>query len=82
MQLSIGKLNRDKNHTVVIKAMRNLNQNIDYLIVGKGYLVDKLERAAENLNVKDRIYLLEYRLDIADFLEIADIYSSIHTGRT
>lgn len=80
--LSVGELNENKNHITVIRALQNLDRNIHYLIAGMGALNDELEKEATNLGLKDRVHLLGYRTDVADLLEIADVYllASIREG--
>ena len=68
--LSVGELNKNKNHETVIKAIKDLD--ITYVIAGKGELVDYLKDIAVKNNVDLR--LVGYRSDIADFYDAADIY--------
>ena len=68
--LSVGELNKNKNHEVVIKAIRGLD--ITYVIVGKGELDDYLRNMANDLEVDLR--LMGYRSDVNDFYSAADVY--------
>ena len=53
MLLSVGELNQNKNHEVIIKAIGALeNQNIHYFIAGKGDKEELLKKLAEQKNVK------------------------------
>lgn len=70
MILSVGELNKNKNHESVIKAIHGMN--ITYVIVGKGELKDRLDKVARNYNVDLR--LMGYRNDIVDFYSAADVY--------
>lgn len=73
--VSVGELNRNKNHEVVIKALAKLNNpNIYYLIAGKGNLEGYLNDLIKNLNLENNIRLLGYRTDIAELYKAADIY--------
>lgn len=83
MVLSIGELNDNKNHQVVIKALSELkNDNVYYLICGEGekrqYLTDL---AAEN-SFADRLILTGYRYDVKEILKTADlfVFPSFHEG--
>lgn len=81
--VSVGELNRNKNHEVVIKALAKLNNpNIYYLIAGKGNLEGYLNDLIKNLNLENNIRLLGYRSDIAEVYKSADIciFPSIREG--
>lgn len=68
--LSVGELNRNKNHASVIQALSGMN--IPYVIVGKGELSSELMELARNEHVN--LHLMGYRTDVADFYRAADIY--------
>ena len=73
--LSVGELNNNKNHSVIIKALAKLNdENIHYIIVGEGPLKNKLIKLAERLNVGHRVHLLGYRNDISKLMNCADVF--------
>lgn len=73
MLLSVGELNQNKNHEVIIKAIGALeNQNIHYFIAGKGDKEEFLKKLAEQKNVK--LHLLGYRTDISELYNSADIF--------
>lgn len=75
MLLSVGELNRNKNHQIVIRAITKLNnRNIHYFIAGKGELEDELRKLAEQLGVNGQVHLLGYRTDVPELLKIADLY--------
>lgn len=74
MILSVGELNQNKNHEVVIKAIGKLNNpNIHYFIAGQGDKKQYLIELAENLKVN--LHLLGYRTDIIELLNVADIFA-------
>ena len=73
--LSIGELNENKNHQIIIKAVAKLNNpNIHYAIVGVGDKKDDLLKLAKDLGVEERLHLLGYRNDIAELNRIADMF--------
>ena len=73
---SIGELNNNKNHQVIIRALGELkDSNIHYVICGKGDQLDCLENLAKELNVKDNVHFLGYRNDIADICDQADVFA-------
>ena len=70
MVLSVGELNKNKNHERVIRAISGLD--LVYVVVGKGELKDHLENVAQECNVK--LYLMGYRNDVIDFYAAADVF--------
>jgi len=73
--LSIGELNKNKNHESVIKAISKIdNDDFCYIVCGKGKLKNYLLNLIEELNLKDKVKLLGYRNDINEILQISDIY--------
>lgn len=73
--LSVGELNKNKNHQVVLKALAELKDtNIHYAICGKGELRNYLLDLARSLNVSERFHLLGIREDIAEILKCGDIF--------
>lgn len=74
--LSVGELNRNKNHEVIIKAIKRMqSQNIKYLICGHGELKEYLERLIHENKLDNQVKLLGYRNDILALLKIADVYA-------
>lgn len=73
--LSVGELNENKNHQIVIKAIAELNDNnIHYAIAGDGPLKYYLEKLAVELGVENRLHLLGYRTDVAELYKTADVF--------
>lgn len=73
MILSVGELNRNKNHKLVIKALRMINNpNIHYVIVGIGCKRNKLEKMANKLGVN--LHLLGYRTDCFELYKVSDLF--------
>ena len=78
--LSVGELNRNKNHEAVIRALAALpDKAIHYAIAGTGGLQAYLNGLAESLGVGDRVHLLGFRSDVALLYRSADLY--IHPSR-
>lgn len=71
MLLSVGELNKNKNHEMVIRAIKDI-PNIIYVIVGRGRLRDRLLYVAKECNVD--LKLVGYRADVAYFYSAADVY--------
>jgi glycosyltransferase involved in cell wall biosynthesis len=76
MLLSVGELNHNKNHQVVIRAIGQIknNNNIHYFIAGQGGLKKKLVKLADSLGLTDKVHFLGYRSDIVELLSAADIF--------
>lgn len=73
--ISVGELNVNKNHEIVIKAMSHLkDRRIKYIICGQGYLKEYLEKLARNNNVEKQVKLLGYQSDIPQLLAMSDIF--------
>ena len=71
--LSVGELNDNKNHQVVIKAISRIeNSNIYYCIVGIGEKRDYLLNLASSMGVK--LVLLGRRTDVPEILKASDIF--------
>lgn len=74
--LSVGELNRNKNHETVIKAIARLNNpNVYYVICGQGVLEDYLRKLIEELGLERQIKLLGFRKDIAEICKAADLFA-------
>ena len=75
MLLSVGELNENKNHRIIIKAIAKLNDpKIHYAIAGKGDMSEYLADLSKQLGVSDRVHLLGYRKDIAELNHSADVF--------
>lgn len=73
--LSVGELNKNKNHEIIIKSLANLkNSNVHYYIAGQGILHDYLSELARTNSVAEKVHLLGYRKDINDLCNAADIF--------
>lgn len=73
--LSVGELNKNKNHEVVIKALAELkNKDVHYMIAGKGSLDGFLLDLAIKLGVEEQVHLLGFRTDVAELYKTADLF--------
>lgn len=73
--LSVGEVNKNKNHRVVIEALGKLKRkDIYYVICGRGPLRDAYVSLAEQLNIGKQVILTGYRTDVADFYKAADVF--------
>lgn len=74
--LSVGELQKRKNHEVIIKALADLNNpNVKYIICGQGVLENRLLELISSLNLQNQVFLLGYRQDIPEIMNACDIYA-------
>ncbi len=75
MLLSVGELNRNKNHENVIRALNELHNPVyRYYICGQGILEQELKGLTQKMNLEDQVIFLGYREDIADIYQAADLF--------
>lgn len=72
---SIGELNDNKNHNMVLEALSKVNdKNIKYIVVGDGELKEALTKKAKELNLENQVTFLGFRDDIYELLELSDVF--------
>lgn len=72
---SVGELNKNKNHALVIRALSRLaNKNVHYCIAGEGEYRGLLTDLAKDLRVSDRVHLLGYRRDVPELYKASDVF--------
>lgn len=73
--LSVGELNENKNHQVIIRALAKLNNpKVHYAIAGIGNKKDYLLDLAEQLDVSNQVYLLGFRKDVPELNYASDVF--------
>ena len=73
--LSVGELNVNKNHQIVLKALAKLNnKNVHYVIAGLGDQNENLLNLAKNLGVEKQFHLLGYRTDVPAIAKSSDVF--------
>ena len=71
--LSVGEVNTNKNHRLVIEALGEIrNLNLYYIVVGKEPLIKEERSLAESLGVK--AIFTGYRNDVKHFYRLADVF--------
>jgi len=74
--LSVGELNKNKNHEIIIRTIARLNNpNIYYVICGRGVLADYLKDLIKKLDLEKQVKLMGYRTDIAEICKVTDIFA-------
>ena len=76
VMLSVGELNKNKNHEIVLRAMAQLGRSdLHYVIAGRGNLKDHLEQLANDLGVSKQLHLLGFRTDVKELFKMADFFA-------
>jgi len=74
MLLSVGELNSNKNHEVVIRAIKRIgNPQLKYFICGVGGLEQYLSDLIQELELQEQVHLLGYRKDICELYQATDL---------
>ena len=74
--LSVGELKPHKNHKTVIEAMGLLkDENIVYVICGKGELMESFQKRVKQLGIGDKVKFLGYRKDVHEIMQCSDIFA-------
>ena len=74
--LSVGELNDNKNHEIIIRAIAaNPRKDIYYVICGKGGKAEYLENLAKELGMGDRLILAGFRRDVSEIYRCCDLFA-------
>lgn len=74
--IGIGRLDKNKNFEVCIKALSKLSENVHLIICGEGNQKNELKKLANDLRVENQVHFLGYRSDVYELLQISDCYLS------
>ncbi len=73
--LSVGELNKGKNHQMVLDALASMKRpNIYYFICGQGSRQKRLEQYAARLGVSSRVRMLGYQKNMPYIYRNSDIF--------
>ena len=73
--LSVGELNENKNHQVIIRALAKLNNvKVHFAIAGIGSKKEYLLNLAKELGVEEQVHLLGFRTDVPELNSISDVF--------
>lgn len=73
--LSVGELNINKNHAMVIEALKQFkDKNFKYFICGVGSLEYSLKEKIKNSGLEEKVVLLGYRTDVLEIMKISDLF--------
>ncbi|WP_028043636.1 glycosyltransferase family 4 protein [Candidatus Stoquefichus massiliensis] len=70
--VSVGELNKNKNHKIVLKALKNIKVPYTFLICGEGPLKDELYQLAKRYHVN--LKLIGFRHDVIEILKCSDLF--------
>lgn len=74
--ISVGRLDKQKNYEMLIKAFSLVDNrdNYDLIILGTGFMYQKLQQLIVSLNQSDNIHLLGRKNNVADYLRASDFF--------
>lgn len=73
--LSVGELNDNKNHELIVEAMGMLAmKNLHLVILGEGQNAESIKEAAQALGVAPNVHLEGFRTDVDSYYYGADIF--------
>lgn len=73
----VGRFHIAKNHAYLLDifaGIHKLRDNAVLILIGDGLLREEIEAKIASLNLKDSVYLLGYRSDIAKFMQAMDVF--------
>lgn len=74
--LSVGELNKNKNHETIIRAISKLdNPKIHYIICGQGQLEGYLKNISKALKIQNQVHLFGFRRDVSEICKISDLFA-------
>lgn len=78
---TIGRLERNKGHEIIIKTLPLIDESIVYLIVGGGNQIESLKKLAASLNLQDRVIFTGRvpESDLVNCYNIADLIVLLST---
>jgi Glycosyltransferase len=72
--LSIGEINKNKNHKIVINALKKLeNPQIHYILCGHGNLEENLKNLSVKNGLMNQVHFLGFREDIPELCKTSDL---------
>ncbi|OOG15669.1 hypothetical protein BWD42_24270 [Sphingobacterium sp. CZ-UAM] len=69
----VAAFRREKNHSLVIKGLKELDRKYKLLLIGDGYLKGEVESEVNELDLNDRVKFLGVRDDVNRLLKTCDI---------
>ncbi len=69
----VARFSEQKDQPTLIKAIKELPENVHLLLIGEGTLKQKNENLAKEIGVSDRVHFLGFRNDVEKILKTVDI---------
>lgn len=74
--LSIGELNKNKNHKLVLEAMAKMKRpDVHFVVCGQGDQLEEYQQLSKQLGIEKQVHLLGFRTDAKEWLQVADIFA-------
>lgn len=71
--LSVGELNKNKNHRVVLEALYQLkNPDLNYVLCGVGPLEEKYKQLARRYGLEKQVYFAGFIHNVKDYYQMAN----------
>tara|TARA_B100000508_G_scaffold98015_1_gene76871 strand:- start:25595 stop:27883 length:2289 start_codon:yes stop_codon:yes gene_type:complete len=82
--LCIGRLDKNKNHQLVLRALSNIKDQVNFrlLIIGDGKEKTSIQELSKELGIENRVKIFPFTSDLQKYYQQADIFilSSLHEG--
>lgn len=73
--LSVGELNDNKNHLIILKALTKVKtNNIRYVLCGQGNSLQKLRNVVDINGLSDKVIFAGYCSDVKNYYDAADCF--------
>lgn len=72
--ISVARLQPQKDHATLLRALARIEQPAHLLLVGDGELKPALEKLAGDLGIRERVHFLGRRPDVPELLRSADLF--------
>ena len=69
----VARFSEQKDQPTLIKAIKELPENVHLLLIGEGTLKQKNENLAKEIGVSDKVHFLGFRNDVERILKTVDI---------
>jgi glycosyltransferase involved in cell wall biosynthesis len=70
----VAVLRAAKRHSILLEALEKLPEGVKLVIVGDGPQEENIRKMIDNLCLKNRVYMLGHREDVADILPSLDLF--------
>jgi len=71
--LNIGAFSKEKNHKLLLEVYKNLNTNMDLVLIGKGKLENKIKNYAKKLGIETKVKFLGFQKNPYPYIKNAKL---------